>query len=92
MREMYSDSDMPVAGFQAILEGARGFGLSEEEAWRALDDVLLAVGTEAMVSDYLDELTGALARRIVSTARQTASSERRAAPEPEPHVPSEEIL
>jgi hypothetical protein len=87
---MYSD-DIPMAGFQAILEGARGFGLSEDEAWRALDDVLLTVGTEAMVTDYLDELTGALARRIVSAARHTASNERRAAPEQAPHVPSEEI-
>jgi hypothetical protein len=90
MREMYSD-DIPMAGFQAILEGARGFGLSEDEAWRALDDVLLAVGTEATLSEYLDELPGALARRIVSTARHAASNERRATPEQEPQVPSEEI-
>jgi hypothetical protein len=89
MREMNSD-DTPMAGLQAIFQGARSFGLSEDDAWRTVDGVLLAVGTEATVSQYLDELTGAMARRIVSTAQHAASKERRTAPE-EPQVPSEEI-
>jgi hypothetical protein len=91
MREMYSADDIPIAGLRAIFEGARSFGLSEEEAWRTADGVLYAVGTEATVSEYLEQLTGALARGIVSTARQTAPKERPTAPD-EPQVPSEEIL
>jgi hypothetical protein len=91
MREMYPDDDTPVAGLQAIFDGAKSFGLSDEEAWRTVDGVLLAVGTEATLAEYLDRLTGALARRIVSTARHTASKERGVAPE-EQQVPSEEII
>jgi hypothetical protein len=93
MREMYfhSDDDTPMAGLQAIFQGARSFGLSDEEAWRTVDGMLLAVGTEATVSEYLDKLTGALARRIVSTAQHPASKGRRTAPE-EDQVPSEEII
>ena len=81
----------PILSLQAILGGAMRFGLSEEEAWQALDDALFEVGTDATVSEYLDELTGALARRILSTARHTTSNERRSAPE-QRHVPSEEVL
>jgi hypothetical protein len=90
MGEMYSDDDTPTAGLQAIFEGAQSFGLSEEETWRTADGVLYAVGTEATVSEYLEVLTGALARGIVATARQTASNEPRTVIE-EPQVPSEEI-
>lgn len=89
MREMYSDDDTPIAGLQAIFEGARTFGLSEEEAWRTADDVLYEVGTEATVSEYLEQLTEALARGILATARETASNERRSAPE-EPRLASEQ--
>jgi hypothetical protein len=95
MREMYfySDDDTPTAGLQAIFEGARMFGLSDEDAWRTLDDVLYAVGTDATVAEYLDELTGALARGILTTARhQTAPSERRTATPEEPRVPSEQEI
>jgi hypothetical protein len=91
MREMDSYDDTPIAGLQAIFAGARTFGLSEEEAWRTADDVLYAMGPDVTVSEYLHQLTGALARAIVSTARQTASKERPTAPE-QPQVPSEEIL
>ena len=89
MREMNSD-DTPMAGLQAIFQGARSFGLSEEDAWRTVDGVLLAVGTEATVAEYLDELTAALARSIVSTAKHNASQERCTASEG-PQVPSEEL-
>jgi glutathione S-transferase len=51
---MNSD-DTPMAGLQAIFQGARSFGLSEEDAWRTVDGLLLAVGTEATVAEYLDE-------------------------------------
>jgi hypothetical protein len=90
MREMYSDNT-PITRLQAIFEGAKSFGLSEEDAWRTLDEVLLEVGPDATVSEYLDELTGAMARGILSTARQTAPKQRPSVPE-EPRVASEEVL
>jgi hypothetical protein len=88
MREMYSDDDTPIAGLQAIFAGARSFGLSEEDAWRMADDVLYALGTDVTVAEYLDVLTGALARGIVETVRQTSPGER--ASEKVPRVPSEQ--
>lgn len=79
-----------MTGLQAIFEGARSFGLSEEAAWRTVDDVLIDVGTDATVSEYLHELTAALAREILATARQqTAPEERRSEPEA-PRVASEQ--
>jgi hypothetical protein len=89
MREMYSD-DTPIPPLQAIFEGARSFGLSEQEAWRAVDDSLHEVGSDATVAEYLDELTAELARRILSRERHTPAKERRSAPE-ERRVPSEEL-
>jgi hypothetical protein len=88
---MYSDNT-PIAGLQAIFEGAKSFGLSDEEVWWALDDCLLQVGTEATVAEYLDELTGVLARRALSNARRTDPKSPSRAPREEPRVPSEEIL
>jgi hypothetical protein len=85
---MDSYDDTPIAGLQAIFEGARSFGLSEEDAWRTADDVLYALGTDVTVAEYLEVLTGALARGIVDTVRQTAPSER--ALEKEPRVASEQ--
>jgi ABC-type nitrate/sulfonate/bicarbonate transport system ATPase subunit len=91
MRDMYSD-DTPMAGLQAIFEGAKSFGLSEEDFWRTVDDSLHEVGMDATVSEYLDELTGAMARRILATARQTASKEQRTEPEEPPVASEQEIL
>ena len=85
---MDSYDDTPIAGLQAIFEGARSFGLSEEDAWRTADDVLYALGTDVTVAEYLEVLTGALARGIIDTVRQTAPRER--APEKEPRVASEQ--
>ena len=88
---MYSDNT-PIAGLQAVFEGAKSFGLTEEEVWWTLDDCLLEVGTEVTVAEYLDELTGVLARRALSKARRTAPKEPSSAPREEPRVPSEELL
>jgi hypothetical protein len=55
--------------FRAIFDGARLFGLSDEEAWRAFDVALAEVGTDATVDEYLDELTAELARRVLGKHR-----------------------
>jgi hypothetical protein len=73
MEDMYSDNT-PIPQLRAIFEGAQRFGLSEDEAWRAVDGCLHVVGTEATIAEYLDELTAALARRILCAERQSASS------------------
>jgi hypothetical protein len=75
MGEMYSDRT-PTPSLQSILEGAMRFGLTESEAWRATDDALHAVGRNATISDYLEELTGALARHILYKQQHTPSEER----------------
>lgn len=70
--------------FRAIFDGARVFGLTDEDAWRAFDVALDEVGTDATVDEYLDELTGELARRILD--------KHRVAPAEEPRVPSRDRL
>jgi hypothetical protein len=69
---MYSDHT-PIPPLQAIFEGATRFGLTEDEAWRAVDESLHEVGRDATISEYLDELTGVLAQRILSKQRHTRS-------------------
>jgi hypothetical protein len=59
---------------QEMFKSARRFGLSEQAAWRAVDDTLLAVGRDATVAAYLDELAGALARRILVSERVASQS------------------
>lgn len=54
---------------QAIFHGAKCFGLTEAEAWRAVDDCLGEVGPEASVDDYLDVLTDVLARGVLAKQR-----------------------
>jgi hypothetical protein len=90
MGNMYSDHT-PIPPPQAIFESARRFGLTEDEAWRAVDESLCEVGTDATVAEYLEVLVGALARRILSQERHTTSKERRSAPE-ERRVPSDELF
>jgi hypothetical protein len=60
----------------AVFDGAKRFGLSDEEVWRAFDDSLDETGADASVAEYLDELTGELARRILCKQRRTPHEER----------------
>jgi hypothetical protein len=66
--------EIPSTTVQSILESARRFGLSEAATWAAMDDALLAVGTDATVAEYLDALAGKLARRILLSERQPSRS------------------
>jgi hypothetical protein len=59
---------------QAIFKSARCFGLSEEATWRAVDEALLTAGRDATMSEYLDELAGTLARRILVNERDASRS------------------
>ena len=87
---MYSDHAR-IPPLRAIFEAAKRFGLTEDEVWRAVDESLYEAGMGAPISEYLEDLTGALAQRILSKQRHTPSRERRSAPE-ERRVPSEELF
>jgi hypothetical protein len=72
MAEM--DYDYPAAPtLQEIFEGAKGFGLRDEEIWRTVSEAQRWAGPEATVPEYLDELAGALAQRIVIKERRNRS-------------------
>jgi hypothetical protein len=73
MAEM--DYDYPAAPtLQEIFEGAKGFGLRDEEIWRTVSEAQHWAGPEATVPEYLDELAGALAQRIVIKERRNRSA------------------
>ena len=57
------------APLQSVFDSARQFGLDEQEVMRTFDEALWIVGDDACVSEYLDELSGALARRILAKER-----------------------
>ena len=59
---------------QSMFDSALRFGLSERAAWTAVDDALLAVGPDATVAEYFDELAGMLARRILLSEREASRS------------------
>jgi hypothetical protein len=72
MAEM--DYDYPAAPtLQEIFEGAKGFGLRDEEIWRTVSEAQHWAGPDATVPEYLDELAGALAQRIVIKERRNRS-------------------
>ena len=55
---------------QAIFDGAKAFGLSDREVWQTVNRAMYAAGPDATVSEYLEELTGALARGILHEERR----------------------
>jgi hypothetical protein len=83
MADMDPDSSA-VPPLHAIFDGARLFGLSDDEVWQTVDHSLHRVGGDATVAEYLDELTGALAQRILSKQRRVRCEE--------PRIVSEELV
>jgi hypothetical protein len=83
MEEMDTDH-FATPPLQAIFNGAKDFGLTEDEVWQTADECLYEAGMDATVSEYLDELTEALAQRIIYKERRVLSEKRR--------VLSEELL
>jgi hypothetical protein len=64
---MNSDAIPPLG---AVFDGAKHFGLTDDEVWRLIDESLYVTGGDATVADYLDELTAALARGILDEHRR----------------------
>ena len=62
-----------VAPVQAVFESARQFGLDEGEVINTFDQALWTVGEDATMAEYLDELSAALARRILAKERRNHS-------------------
>jgi hypothetical protein len=72
MAEM--EYDYPTAPtFQEVFEGAKGFGLNDDEIWRTANTAQQCSGPYATVPEYLDELASALAHRIVIKERRIHS-------------------
>jgi hypothetical protein len=74
MAEM--EYDNPPVPLQTLFESAKGFGLSEEEIWRIFNESQYWAGPDATIPEYLDEISGALAQRIVIKERRTRSGRR----------------
>jgi hypothetical protein len=61
---------------QSLFDGAKRFGLNEAEVWQAFEDSVDEVGADATLSEYVQQLTGELARRILQRQRCSPSEER----------------
>jgi hypothetical protein len=54
---------------RAVFDGAKQFGLTDEEAWHSLDRAQRAAGDSTM-GDFLDKLVDSLARDILAKERR----------------------
>jgi hypothetical protein len=63
-----------VPSLKSIFAASVAFGLSEREAWAATDAAAAAAArSDATLPEYVDELTGVLARAILAKERRTRS-------------------
>jgi hypothetical protein len=60
---------------QAVFDCAKQFGLTDGEVLRAINECLSEVGGDDSVAEFLDQLTGALARTILHKEQRTLSKE-----------------
>jgi hypothetical protein len=68
-------NDTPIAPLYAIVDAAKHFGLTDDEVLRAIDECFTGADVESTVGECMDDLVGALARRILHT--MAGSSQRR---------------
>jgi hypothetical protein len=57
---------------QATFDAAKHFGLTEDEVWETVDERLYEASSEAAATDYLDDISAALAARIIFKQRRSA--------------------
>jgi hypothetical protein len=62
---------------RAVFDAAKQFGLTDDEAWRAVDDSVWAVGADGTLGEYLEALSAALASGILAKQRRRLRFERR---------------
>jgi hypothetical protein len=63
----------------ATLDAAKHFGLTGDEVWETFERWLDEVGSDASLSDCFDELSAALAARILLKQRRSAARPSRTA-------------
>ena len=74
---------VPAPSPYALFEAARSFGLAPGEILEALDAVLRRTDGATALTECLDDVTAALARRILAKERRAVAERRRAgAPDP----------
>jgi pyruvate/2-oxoacid:ferredoxin oxidoreductase beta subunit len=62
---------------RSVFDAAKAFGLTDDEAWRAVDETVWAVGADGTLDEYLDALAAALANGILDKQRRTLRFARR---------------
>jgi hypothetical protein len=62
---------------QAIFDGARDFGLTDAEVWQTVNESLCGAGGDTTVGEYIDDLVGALAARILTKQRRLLADDSR---------------
>jgi hypothetical protein len=67
---MSSNHAATAARIQSVFDSARQFGLSDDDVLKTFDETLEMVGEDATVGEYLDELSGTLARCILARERE----------------------
>jgi hypothetical protein len=75
MDDMYFEQ-LEAPPVHVIFDAAEGFGLTGDEVWQTAVGVLEATEGDAHAPEYVDELAGALARRIVTKHRRRIARER----------------
>jgi hypothetical protein len=76
---MTSDRES-LPSLRAVFDAAKQFGLTDEQAWSAVDDAVWVVGPDGTMAEYVDVLTAALASGIVAAQRRRLRFQRRGAP------------
>ena len=57
-----------------IVEAAREFGLRDDDVWAAMNDAALNAADDTTVSEFLDDLSMELARRILGNERRQSAN------------------
>jgi hypothetical protein len=89
MDEIDAD-EAPIPSLKAIFDGAKDFGLTDDEVWQTIDETLCGAGGDATVHECFAELTAELARCVLSKQRRNLSGKPRS-PSGEPRLLSEEL-
>jgi hypothetical protein len=77
VHEIGSDGGAVPPPLRSVFEGATAFGLTGDEVWQTFDESLSWVGAEATVAEFLEEVNGALAFRILAKQRRLPMPGRR---------------
>ena len=77
---MTSDCES-LPSLRAVFDAAKQFGLTDDEAWRAVDETAWAVGADGTLDEYVDSLSAALASGILDKQRRSLRFARRTASE-----------